>query len=65
VEYSLGGDEHGILTLTDPSREIRLGGRVELLVPHCDPNVNLYERVYCVCGDEVVAAWKIAARGQW
>ena len=63
VEYSLGGDEHGILTLKDPSREIRLGDRVELLVPHCDPNVNLYERAYCVRGDEVVEAWRIDARG--
>jgi D-serine deaminase-like pyridoxal phosphate-dependent protein len=63
VEYSLGGDEHGILTLKDSSREFRLGDRVELLVPHCDPNVNLYERVYCVRGDEVVEAWRIDARG--
>jgi 3-hydroxy-D-aspartate aldolase len=63
VTYGFGGDEHGILTLNNPSREIRLGDHIELLIPHCDPNVNLYDRAYCVRGDEVVEAWKIDARG--
>ncbi len=63
VDYGFGGDEHGILDLKDPSREIRLGDRLELIVPHCDPNVNLYERAYCVRGDDVVEVWRIDGRG--
>jgi D-serine deaminase-like pyridoxal phosphate-dependent protein len=63
VSYRFGGDEHGILMLENPSREIRLGDKVEMLVPHCDPNVNLYDRVFCVRGDEVKEVWKITARG--
>ena len=63
VEFLFGGDEHGILNLKNPSRDISLGDRLELLVPHCDPNVNLYDRMYCTRGEEVVEAWTIDARG--
>ena len=63
VDYRFGGDEHGILTLRNPDREIGLGDRLELIVPHCDPNVNLYDRMHCTRGDDVVEVWKVAARG--
>jgi D-serine deaminase-like pyridoxal phosphate-dependent protein len=60
AEYSFGGDEHGILKLTNPSRPIELGDRLEFIVPHCDPNVNLYDRLVCLRGDKVEAVWPIA-----
>jgi len=63
VSYAFGGDEHGILTLDNPSKPIRLGDKIELIVPHCDPNVNLYDRMYCTRGDRVVEIWKVTARG--
>ena len=63
VDYRFGGDEHGILTLREPSQEIKLGDRLELIVPHCDPNVNLYDRMYCTRGEDVVEVWSVAARG--
>jgi 3-hydroxy-D-aspartate aldolase len=63
VEYQFNGDEHGALLLNNPSREIRLGDRVEFIVPHCDPNVNLYDRYYCLRGDKVVAVWPVSGRG--
>lgn len=63
VDYRFGGDEHGILTLRDCSQEIKLGDRLELVVPHCDPNVNLYDRMYCTRGEDVVEVWSVAARG--
>jgi len=59
VTYRFGGDEHGILALAQPSREIRLGDKLEFLVPHCDPNVNLYDRVFCTRGDRVETIWPI------
>ena len=31
-------------------------------MPHCDPNVNLYDRLYACRGDKVEAIWPIAAR---
>ena len=63
VEYQFGGDEHGILMLKEPDRAINLGDRLELIVPHCDPNVNLYDRLYCVRGERVEDVWMIAGRG--
>lgn len=60
ARYSFGGDEHGILDLTRADREVRLGERLELAVPHCDPNVNLYDQVYCVRGNQIEAVWAIA-----
>jgi D-serine deaminase-like pyridoxal phosphate-dependent protein len=63
VSYRFGGDEHGIIVLENPSREFRLGDKVEMLPPHCDPNVNLYDRMYCVRGDEVQEVWKVTGRG--
>jgi D-serine deaminase-like pyridoxal phosphate-dependent protein len=63
VEYGFGGDEHGILKITEPSRPVRLGDKFRFIVPHCDPNVNLYDRAYCVRGENVVEVWPIGARG--
>jgi D-serine deaminase-like pyridoxal phosphate-dependent protein len=62
VSYSFGGDEHGILGWQNPSREIRIGDRLEFLVPHCDPNVNLYDRLYCLRGEKVEAVWPVLGR---
>jgi D-serine deaminase-like pyridoxal phosphate-dependent protein len=63
LTYAFRGDEHGALTLADSEREIVLGDKIELVVPHCDPNVNLYDRIYCVRDDYVQQVWKIDARG--
>jgi D-serine deaminase-like pyridoxal phosphate-dependent protein len=63
VTYSFGGDEHGRLNLENAGREVKLGEKVELIIPHCDPNVNLYDRMYVCRGDQVREIWKVAARG--
>jgi D-serine deaminase-like pyridoxal phosphate-dependent protein len=60
ITYRFAGDEHGVLDLKDASREIHLGDRLEFLVPHCDPTVNLYNQVYCLRGEKVEAVWRIA-----
>jgi D-serine deaminase-like pyridoxal phosphate-dependent protein len=64
IAYGFAGDEHGRLTIADPARRPRLGERLEFFPPHCDPTINLYDRLYVVRGDSVVATWTIAARGR-
>jgi D-serine deaminase-like pyridoxal phosphate-dependent protein len=64
VTYGFAGDEHGRLTVTDPSRAPRLGERIEFFPPHCDPTINLYDRIHALRGDTVEAVWDIAARGR-
>ena len=60
--YNRGGDEFGILTLEPGAKLPRIGDRIEFIVPHCDPNVNLYDRIYALRGEQVEAIWPIAAR---
>jgi len=64
VEYSWAGDEHGRLTLTQAGRRPGLGDRIEFFPPHCDPTINLYDRLHAMRGDKVEAVWDITARGR-
>jgi D-serine deaminase-like pyridoxal phosphate-dependent protein len=64
LEYSWAGDEHGRLTVKEPGRLPRLGERIEFFPPHCDPTINLYDRLYPMRGDKVDAVWEIAGRGR-
>ena len=63
LAYEFQGDEHGALRLPDGELSVALGDKIELVVPHCDPNVNLYDRMYCMRGEHVRQVWKIDARG--
>ncbi len=64
VPFRWGGDEHGVLDVSKAASPLKLGDRVEITAPHCDPTVNLYDRIYALRGDQVEAVWKIAARGR-
>lgn len=56
------GDEHGHLKF--PSGQgMKPGDRIELIVSHCDPTVNLFDDLWIVKGNEVVDRWDIALRG--
>jgi D-serine deaminase-like pyridoxal phosphate-dependent protein len=57
VRWQWGGDEHGILHLENPSRPVRLGDPLEFIPPHCDPTINLYDRIYATRGERVVEIW--------
>jgi len=63
IAYAWAGDEYGRLNLSHDSREPCVGERIEFIVPHCDPTVNLYDRIYGVRGEAVEVMWKIAGRG--
>ena len=60
--YKFFGDEFGLLTSSAGGKLPRLGDRLEFYVPHCDPTVNLYDRIYAVRGENVEAIWPIVAR---
>jgi D-serine deaminase-like pyridoxal phosphate-dependent protein len=64
MSYTSGSDEFGTLRYEEnASRTYRVGDKLELIVSHCDPVVNLYDRMYAVRGGIVEAVWEIAARG--
>jgi D-serine deaminase-like pyridoxal phosphate-dependent protein len=64
VVYRWAGDEHGILDLSQASQPLNVGSTVEFVIPHCDPTVNLYDRIFCLRGDTVEQVWSVAARGK-
>jgi D-serine deaminase-like pyridoxal phosphate-dependent protein len=64
VGYRFAGDEHGVLTLTAPSRRISIGDRVLLLPGHCDPTVNLYDHYWVVSDGQIVDRWPVSGRGR-
>lgn len=61
--YTFAGDEHARLDVRQASRPVQLGDRLELIIPHCDPTVNLYDRIFATRGEQVEAVWRIDARG--
>ena len=60
--YRWGGDEFGLLDITECPTKPRLGDRIEFLPPHCDPTVNLYDSIHVCRGDEVVEKWPVMER---
>ncbi|CEK09744.1 DSD1 family PLP-dependent enzyme [Legionella hackeliae] len=64
LDYDWGGfgDEQGKIT----SRDGQLPGNgevLELIVPHCDPTINLFDKFYIVSNDTVIDVWDINLRG--
>jgi 3-hydroxy-D-aspartate aldolase len=64
VDFNWGGDEHGIILLNNPSVEIKLGDKLPVVTPHCDPTVNLYDYYFPHRDGVVSEIWPIAARGK-
>ena len=62
ITYIYCGDDHGRIIMPS-GPQFQLGERVEFIVPHCDPNVNLYNHIHCVRGDMLVDIWAVDARG--
>jgi D-serine deaminase-like pyridoxal phosphate-dependent protein len=62
ISYKFFGDEFGLITAAPGADLPRIGGRLEFYVTHCDPTVNLYDRIHAVRGDRVEAIWPIVAR---
>ncbi|HYB96966.1 MAG TPA: DSD1 family PLP-dependent enzyme [Vicinamibacterales bacterium] len=63
MDYNAGSDEFGSITFKEASKAYKMGDKLELIVPHCDPVVNLYDYIYGVRNDRVESVWEITARG--
>ncbi len=64
MSYTSGSDEFGSIRYEDPSRTYQVGEKLELIVSHCDPVVNLYDQMYAVRNGVVESVWEVSARGQ-
>jgi D-serine deaminase-like pyridoxal phosphate-dependent protein len=58
------GDEHGKITALKHFKLPKLGERLELMVAHCDPTINLFDVFYIIENGFVVDVWPIDMRGK-
>jgi len=63
MDYNAGSDEFGSITFKDARKQWKMGDKMELIVPHCDPAVNLYDYIYGIRNDRVESVMSITARG--
>ena len=63
-EYSAGSDEYGSITFEKSNKSYKVGDRLEVIPPHCDPIVNLYDVIYGVRNDRVESIIPVLARGK-
>ncbi len=62
--FAFMGDEHGALVGPEIGTRLRPGNLVSLVVPHCDPTVNLYDNYHVVRDETLVDIWPVSARGR-
>ncbi|HUJ02523.1 MAG TPA: DSD1 family PLP-dependent enzyme [Rhizomicrobium sp.] len=63
ANYFFFGDEQGGIFYSG-EQKLRVRDSILCVVPHCDPTVNLYDRIHAVRGDRLEAIWTIEARGR-
>ena len=65
MDYAASSDEFGTVRFKDPpSRAYKIGDKLEVIVPHCDPVVNEYDQIYGIRKDRLEVVWAIDARGK-
>ena len=62
-DYNASSDEFGVIRHETARRKYQVGDKIDLIVPHCDPVVNLYDRMYAIRNERVEDVWPISARG--
>ena len=66
LAYNWGGfgDEHGKITAVNGAKLPSNGDVLELIVPHCDPTINLFDKFFIIENGYVVDVWDIDLRGR-
>lgn len=57
-------EEHGFIDLNGAPQSFHPGDRLRIVPNHICVAMNLHERVYGVRGEEIVAEWRVEARGK-
>lgn len=63
-DYSARGDEYGFITYERANKTYKVGDKLEVIVPHCDPAVDLYDFMYGIRNGKVESILPILARGK-
>lgn len=63
-KYNAGSDEYGTITFEEAGKTYKTGDKLEMIVPHCDPAINLYDVLYGTRNDRIESILPILARGK-
>lgn len=63
-DYNAGSDEYGSVKIVNPNKTYNVGDKFEVIVPHCDPVVNLYDFMYGIRNGKVEKILPVLARGK-
>ncbi len=65
ADYAATSDEFGVISFKgELAKSYKMGDRIEMIVPHCDPVVNLYDVIYGIRNDRVERVIPVTARGK-
>jgi D-serine deaminase-like pyridoxal phosphate-dependent protein len=62
--YDWYGDEYGKVSVPSGAPALAVGDLVEIVPSHCDPTINLFDRLHVVEDGAVVEVWPIDLRGK-
>ena len=62
--FKFFGDEHGMISVPAEGPMPRLGDRLELLTPHCDPTIDRYDVLHVVRNDTLIGVIPVDGRGR-
>ena len=63
VRYDKASEEHGWLNTSDATEPIEVGERMEFIIPHVCPTINLHDTLVGVRNGRVEEVWEVSARG--
>lgn len=63
MKYDWFGDEYGKIIYENHKKAPALGTVLELVTSHCDPTINLFDKIYVTSGSKVIDEWEIDMRG--
>ena len=63
LRFDWFGDEYGMVSYTAGHAAPSVGTMLSWTVSHCDPTINLHDRLHVVLNGEVVDQWPIDLRG--
>lgn len=58
-------EEHALLELENPRRDLKLGDKIDLIPGHVCTTVNLHDRYYGVRNGKVEVIWPVTGRGKF
>ncbi len=61
--YEWFGDEHGKIYFAPDTVKPVIGDVIELMLPHCDPTINLHDALWVTQHGKVIDQWDIDMRG--